>query len=637
MTVDGRLDLLKQQNPFASSSVGDPWDSHYPHVSSINEEAFAGLCHLMAQKTHNPALNCAGLLLGEVGSGKTHLLGRILAYSTQAQPPFAFAYIQPIEDPEQTYRYLLREVIVNLCRPAQAAPYATQLEALLAAIYTEVLRAHSRPQGTHKLQTIQRDNLNVLTYMHPSVFAYAQAWAVDLLCRTYPEMSARFLHVLFQYRLPETRAAAMSWLKGDLLDTADATCLGVPERVQTSAMRLEQEGRDMLISLGLVLARYRQPLILCFDRLENLETEAQIHAFGKMMEFLVDTAKGMLPIACARGQQWQERFRQVLNQHVTSRLETNRFTLQGCTAEQALALVRSRLASVLDAEQAEALFPFDAADLQRMFQVGFHSPRVVVARVNDRLRHLLDDERAAPVSPLQTLREAFDRQVQTIQRDFQRYPPDRDRLRRALGLYLSHSPTQNRVRLDSLGRPLTERKYIDLVGFLQSGASASTPVTLMIDVEPHPAAVSASLSRGIDCLQAEPSSRVVYIRDARCPFPPHWKATNEKLQRFKALGGHVIVLDQMQAATWYALTLLSYAVREGDITLVTAEQQIRPVSHEEFAAFIQHVFDGDAASAFRDVEAALGRLDDVVLSTELAPSTAASAVPTEPKPTDSSP
>jgi len=204
-------------------------------------------------------------------------------------------------------------------------------------------------------------------------------------------------------------------------------------------------------------------------------------------------------------------------------------------------------------------------------------------------------------------------------------------------LYLSHSSAQHRFRLDSLQRPLTERKYIDLVGNLQSGAAASTPVTLMIDVEPHPAAVSASLSRGIDCLQAEPSSRVVYIRDARCPFPPHWKATNEKLQRFKALGGHVMFLDQMQAATWYALTLLSYAVREGDITLVTAEQQIRPVSREEFAAFIQHVFDGDAASAFRDVEAALGRLGDTVLSTEPDPSAAASTGPAEPKPPASSP
>ncbi len=385
MDTEAQLDRLKQHNPFASSSVGDPWDHPYPHVSSINEQAFDGLCHLMAQKAHDPALNCAALVLGEVGSGKTHLLGRILAHTTQAQPPFAFAYIQPIEDLEQTYRYLLRELIVNMCRPAHATPYATQLEAILAAICIDVIHRHSRPQGKDKLQTIQREGRNVLTFLRPPVFAYAQQWAIDLLCRDDPGMSARFLNVLFQYRLPKQRAAAVSWLKGDALDTSDAGRLGVPERFHASSTQLEQEARDILVSLGLVLARYRQPLMLCFDRLENLETEAQIHAFGKMVEFLVDMTKGILPIACARGQQWEERLRRILNQHVSSRLETNAFTLRGCTAEQALALVRSRLASVLEAAHAETLFPFNDGELQQMFQGRFHSPRVVISRVNQRL------------------------------------------------------------------------------------------------------------------------------------------------------------------------------------------------------------------------------------------------------------
>jgi hypothetical protein len=606
MDAEAKLDLLKQRNPFASSSVGDPWDSHYPHVPSINGQAFDGLCHLMAQKAQAPALNCAGLILGEVGSGKTHLLGRILTHTTQAQPPFAFAYIQPIEDPEQTYRYLLREVIVNMCRPAHGTPYATQLDALLAAVCVEVIHHHSRPQGKDKLQTMQRDGLNVLTYLRPAVFDYAQKWAIDLLGSAYPEMSARFLHVLFQFRLPEQRASAMNWLKGDVLDTADAERLGVPERFEASSTRLEQEARDILASLGLVLARYRQPLILCFDRLENLETEAQIQAFGKMLEFLVDTAKGMLPIACVRGQQWQERFRQVLNQHVTSRLETNRFALQGCTAEQALALVRSRLASVLDAEPAEAMFPFDAEELRQMFPVGFHSPRVIIARVNERLRQIVDAGATTPASPQQTLQEAFDRQVRTILQDFDRYPPDRDRLRRALGLYLHHSSPRSRGAIESVVRPETERKYIDLVGTLQTGSTAPVPVTILIDIEPHPAAVSASLTRGIDCLRPEAPALVVYVRDARCPLPPQWKTTNEKLQRFKALGGHVVFLGRDHAARWYALALLSYAVREGDITLVTAEQQLRAVSQDEFAAFIQQACGGDVGSAFDEIEAVLG-------------------------------
>jgi hypothetical protein len=102
------------------------------------------------------------------------------------------------------------------------------------------------------------------------------------------------------------------------------------------------------------------------------------------------------------------------------------------------------------------------------------------------------------------------------------------------------------------------------------------------------------------------SGLVVYVRDARCPLPPQWKTTHEKLQRFKALGGQVIVLDHERAARWYALALLSYAVREGDITLITAEQQLRAISPDEFAAFIQQAFDGDTGSAFGEIETLLG-------------------------------
>ena len=85
-----------------------------------------------------------------------------------------------------------------------------------------------------------------------------------------------------------------------------------------------------MTSLGFLLTRYQQPLVVCFDRLENLETDEHIHALGKMVEFLVDKAQAMLPVVCFRGMQWEEKFRHKLNQHVSSRLETNKFELRGC-------------------------------------------------------------------------------------------------------------------------------------------------------------------------------------------------------------------------------------------------------------------------------------------------------------------
>jgi hypothetical protein len=101
----------------------------------------------------------------------------------------------------------------------------------------------------------------------------------------------------------------------------------------------------------------------------------------------------------------------------------------------------------------------------------------------------------------------------------------------------------------------------------------------------------------------------VYIRDARCPFPPPptWEATNKKLQLFKECGGQVVFLDAERAARWYALALLSYAVKEQDIAVVGANNTPRPVTFEEFTAFIAQDISGQKTHAFQDLETALGR------------------------------
>jgi len=586
MDSAAQLDPFRRHNPFTSSSVGDPWDAVYPDVPSINEHAFRGLCQLIEQKTRHPALNCAGLIVGEVGSGKTHLLGRILTQSKQARFPFAFAYIQPLEDPEQTYRYLLREVMVNLFHPMEASPQATQFRRLVTRVFQEGSRDGPLPART------------TITL---STFAAIQQRVSRLLTTACPAISERFVQVLLQYAIVERRTAAMHWLTGRVLDDADAALLQVPDRAPVTVASLEEEARDILSSLGLLLTRYRQPLVICFDRLENLETDEQIHALGKMVEFLVDKAQAMLPMVCFRGLQWEEKFRHKLNQHVSSRLETNKFELRGCTPEQALAIVRSRLAAVPGNQAADPLFPFDAEELLKTFHLGLYSPRRVITLANQRLRQLLDEEPPLPVSPAHKLQEAFASQYQAIVRDFERYQPDRGRLRRALELYLRYGPPH------CIPTESGQEKYIDFATTLRPARGAPVPTIFLIDVEHHHAAVGACLSRGTAFLEDEPSGRAVYIRDARCPFPPPptWEATNKKLQHFKACGGTVVFLDTEQAARWYALALLSYAVKEQDITVVGANNTPRPVAFEEFTSFIAEEISGQKTHAFQDIEEAL--------------------------------
>ncbi|CAN2041496.1 ATP-binding protein [Candidatus Magnetomoraceae bacterium gMMP-15] len=623
---DNRFKILKNYNPFTSSSVGDPWISKYPDVPSINKHAFKGTYQLMNQKAKNSALNCACLILGEVGSGKTHLIGRMLEHSRTSNFPFSFAYIQPIEDSHKTFTYLLREVIINLCHPLKKitgdASYDTQLYRLVNNILQEACPEYKPVAfGSKRGQIIEIKEASVFQRLHHkfigSVFGEPKnkisgalqkfhKKAILLLRRTYPEIYKGFLDVLFQYTLPEKQAAAIEWLKGNILDKDDANLLQVSDRSQLSSIALELEARDILNSLGILLGRYSMPMLVCFDRLENLETNEQIHALGKMIEFMVDKVQAMLPVACFRGQQWEEKFRHKLNQHVVSRLENNSFELEACTFDMAVEIIETRLASVLGEHKAYDLFPFNRKDLEEIFRRRLYSPRSIINIANEKLCRILRQEPARPASSMEKLKEFYENQKQIILKDWNRYPPDRGRLRRALELYMNYRPEQSSFEpVESSKRQKDDS--IDLIVKMQYYNFISSPAIFIIDLAQHHLTVKNRIQKGITCLIEHSPVKVFYIRDERCifPGPQRWKETNQKLQRFTRLGGNVIFLDHENAASWYALALLSYAVKEGDITISHTNERMRAVSWIEFEDFVRKEINEKNAPAFQGLEDAL--------------------------------
>ena len=590
MTREEALRLLEERNPFASASAGDPWETAYPDVSSINDFAFRGLSRLVAQKARDPALNCAALVLGEAGTGKTHLIGRLLRNGRRSDQSFSFAYIQPIEDPEQTFRYLLREVAVNLCRPEEGDSSIAQLDRLLAAVLADSIEAACLEEEydpcPRVLARLRQDPFCIFrTIAKPSTFAKFQKCFLPRARRRYPGIPKDFLKVLFQWRDPSKRAAAGDWLKGRVIDEEDARLLGVPDRLQATPAALESEARDILDALGELLGRYGMPMLVCFDRLENLETDEQLRALQKMAEFLVDKARAMLPVAFARGQEWQERFSFRLNRHILGRFESNRFELEDCRSEEALEIVRSRLASVLGESPEDPLFPLDRQGLLEAFGTGFLSPRTVITLANQYLHGLLKEGPAEARSPDDELAREVDRQTRTVLDDFNSYQPDRGRLRRVLELILLQAPESLGWTMESLERGPESGRYVDFVCRVRKGEGI-VPVAFLIDVEQHHASVNAALKRGEDFLEKHPRGRVFYIRDGRCPIPDRWKAAHEKLRGLRRKGGRVLVLEPEEAARWYALALVVYSVREGGVTVEDESRRMRPVTRRELDAFV---------------------------------------------------
>jgi len=607
MNSEEKLKILRRDNPFTSSSAGNPWETRYPDVVSLNRSTFDGISQLIRQKTREPSHNCAGLVLGEVGSGKTHLIGRILDHGNKPRAPYAFAYIQPIEDADQTYRYLLREIIVNLCHPVGGTRPTSLFEQLLAKLYTEILA--EKIKGKKKYITFQekirKNPASIFSSgLTPATLKGIERTAIE---RFRGECPKNFLKVIFQYRFKEKRATVVDWLKGAVIDAEDASMIHVPDRMNESASAMEQESCLILGSIGFLLARYRLPVVVCFDRLENLQTDSQIFSLGKMIEFLVDRGRGMLPVAFIRGEQWYDKFKLKLDQRVISRLETNKFILEGCSGEQAIEIIRNRLASVYGKNTRGTLYPFKKEELNTLFSGGLHSPRVVITLVNRQLGQIFEQKQEhKPASPLEKLHNEFMNQFRTILADFDHYQPDRGRLRRALGLYLSNSSGRGGFEVVSLTR--SRNRFVDFdCELILEGSAERVPVIFLIDIAQHHLSVGASLKCGIDFLRNTKSGKAFYIRDKRCPFPspPRWKATNEKLKQFKRLGGNTIGLGTRHAASWYSLALLNYAVKEGDITVIDGKTHMRPVAQDEFSTFLKEIVQGSGYRDFREFDKVL--------------------------------
>ena len=68
------FEQLKADNPFASLSSPLPWGNDTPDLVQLNAEVSSEIEQLIREKRRQPSLPLAGLIFGEAGMGKTHML-----------------------------------------------------------------------------------------------------------------------------------------------------------------------------------------------------------------------------------------------------------------------------------------------------------------------------------------------------------------------------------------------------------------------------------------------------------------------------------------------------------------------------------------------------------------------------------
>ncbi len=612
--MTGEADLLarlQSHNPFSSNAAGDPRAARYPDVPGLGDDLFQALQALFTRKKEEPHKPCAAAVLGEAGSGKTHLIGRLIKQSRSAAFPYAFAYLLPFIDPGQGFRYLLREIINNLTYTHALGGANTQFEFLAGEIAIKVLTAASeeaQSEAIRKRALSFRDapaNILKCRFIPPFMRADLVQYGRDHLLQRNPELHPAFLKVLLQYCFEKSkRPAAQQWLMGRVIDADDSRRLGVSDRSGLAASQLEQEAQEMLASLDLLLHLHARPLIIFFDQLENLHDADQIKKFQSMVFFLSDIRKAMLPVAFFRAQDWERKFKLQFDDFCSGRFKANLYDLKGCNRAQGIALIRARLELALgDMEPPNPMYPFYPGYEDKLHQrLRAHEmhPRQVITRANGLLLEILGGQASDADSRETVLKKALDARINEIRADIQRWRPDKEQLALALELYLANRPDIYPFHLADITPAEVSGNFTFLQGRLMRPRRKAVPAGFIIDTETHHTTVAASLRHGINFLYEQPDAKAVYVRDGRCPFrgPRHWKKNNELLETFLEMGGCKLVLEETDAAVWYALMRLQFDVRAGDVSAPGGG----PIRSTHLHGFIAAVVDGDAYPA-------LGRLD----------------------------
>ena len=183
------------------------------------------------------------LLMGDAGSGKSYLLGRL---KRRLNSKACFAYVTPWPDSKFIWRHVLRQTVDSLLETPEGQS-ESQLLCWLKGL--EVLKQ----KGIAKRIRGER-----------SVF-------VGDMRASFPSGLYRprdFFGVLYELLNPETRMTASDWLRGEDLDEEELKILKVKHSIDS-----EDAAQKILANFGQI-ADSTQPIVICFDNLDNIPSKA---------------------------------------------------------------------------------------------------------------------------------------------------------------------------------------------------------------------------------------------------------------------------------------------------------------------------------------------------------------------------
>ena len=234
--------IRKNLNPFDPTTFkpGNFWKEHQDksqEVTSIHEHVVDSV-ELALEQVASDRRTRTLMLLGASGSGKSHLLGRI---KRRLNDRACFAYIGPWPDSQFIWRHVLRQTVDSLMA-APEGQFESQLMRWLNGL------AFFKKEGLAKRLMGERK-----VFIRDMKASFPTAY-----------QGKEFFSVIYALLDPDLHPIAADWLRGEDLDDEDLQLLHVKRSIDS-----EVAAQNMMSNLGW-LADSTQPVVLCFDNLDNV-------------------------------------------------------------------------------------------------------------------------------------------------------------------------------------------------------------------------------------------------------------------------------------------------------------------------------------------------------------------------------
>lgn len=411
---------LEDLEPDFQDRVNTPWQENIPDVPSYNKKAYILIerqvrrMSKIIEKGEN-ASSRGILVLGEPGTGKTHLLMRVAHKLGNANH---IMFVRKPNNESAVASHIWINIIQSLTQKIPGSSDITsQLDKMLARVFASVIipflekdiaagKDAARKQAWVDKLKENPENLSAMLgtgETRAANVAFIRRRTLSYLNEHEPGIDQKTARALITYCFivqHSSKYALLSWLQGQQIESGTASLLKIPqiwvgsEEDTDSSIRQQNEEQALraIKTIGL-LARHYQSLILAFDQLEGLnQQQSMTLSWGDTVREIFTVAPNFVVVTCLFPSIWESWFQQQLDQSVRERMAQYSVSMENFSMEHAADILRVRMKNAYETlKLPHRIYPFTQFDIEILCRKK-RSLRSFLNNASNRFDQWLDED-----------------------------------------------------------------------------------------------------------------------------------------------------------------------------------------------------------------------------------------------------